>query len=46
MNALTVSLMLDKECDTVEEKRSLLDSLLEMGQIKESVYRAVNKRLK
>lgn len=46
MNAMTAAMFLDANCKTANEKRLMLDSLLEMGQIKESVYRILNKNIK
>jgi len=46
MNAMNAALFLDLNCKNYQEKRLMLDSLLEMGQIKESVHRILSKKLK
>ncbi|WP_199781755.1 hypothetical protein [Cronobacter dublinensis] len=46
MNAMTAALFIEANCKTAQEKRLMLDSLLEMGQIKQSVYRILNKNIK
>ncbi|EPJ8280181.1 hypothetical protein KE017_004834 [Citrobacter freundii] len=46
MNAMKAALFIEANCKTEQEKRMMLDSLLEMGQIKESVYRILNKNIK
>lgn len=46
MNAMKAALFIEANCKTAQEKRMMLDSLLEMGQIKESVYRILNKNIK
>ncbi|WP_312203030.1 hypothetical protein [Kosakonia cowanii] len=46
MNAMNAAIFLDLNCKTSQEKRLMLDSLLEMGQIKQSVYRILSKNIK
>lgn len=46
MNAMKAALFIEANCKTAQEKSMMLDSLLEMGQIKESVYRILNKNIK
>ncbi|WP_170974416.1 hypothetical protein [Citrobacter sp. wls619] len=46
MNAMKAALFIEANCKTAQEKHMMLDSLLEMGQIKESVYRILNKNIK
>ncbi|EKA5401333.1 hypothetical protein OJ836_001769 [Cronobacter sakazakii] len=46
MNAMNAAIFLALNCKTSQEKRLMLDSLLEMGQIKESVHRILSKKIK